>query len=255
MEFQESTQVPRHVAVIMDGNGRWAQSKNRPRLFGHKNGAKRVRELVETAGKSGVKYLTLYAFSEENWKRPEEEVKGLFLLLSQYLQNEIGQLHENNVRLRGIGNRHKLPVKCLKLLEEGERLTKDNTGLHLILALSYSGRSDIVEAMRKIAELVSRGALKAEDITEESITAALSTSDIPDPDLLIRTSGEQRLSNFLLWEISYCELYFTPKHWPEFRREDFQLALKEYEYRNRRFGGVIPTKKSAPAIKTVQQSL
>ncbi len=240
MEFQKSTNLPRHVAIIMDGNGRWAQGKNRPRIFGHRSGAKRVREVVELAGNLGIEHLTLYAFSEENWSRPADEVKGLFRLLTQYLRDEIDRLHENNVRLRGIGNRYKLPAQCRKLLESGEHKTKDNSGLQLILALSYSGRSDITEAVKKIAAMVEKGELNPSDIEEKTITHCLSTHDIPDPDLLIRTSGEQRLSNFLLWETSYAELYFTPKHWPEFHREDLELALIDYQKRNRRFGGVCP---------------
>ena len=238
MAFQQFSLIPAHVAVIMDGNGRWAQKKNRPRVFGHRNGARRVRELVEAAGESHVKYLTLYAFSEENWNRPQDEVNALFKLLSQYLKSEIDHLHRNNVRLRGIGDRTKIPKSCLTLLEQGECKTVLNDGLQLTLALSYSARSDMVSALKHIAQKVRSGEIDEGDICESMIANELSTRELPNPDLLIRTSGEQRLSNFLLWELSYSELYFTEKHWPDFCRKDFDLALASYARRDRRFGTV-----------------
>jgi len=230
------TKVPRHVAVIMDGNGRWAKRRSRPRVFGHKSGATRVKELVESAAEVGIQYLTLYAFSEENWKRPVEEVSALFSLLTSYLRQEVKKLHSNNVRLRAIGNRHKLPQECQRLLNDGEALTADNTGLQLVLALSYSGRSDIVQAAQMLARLVEKKSITPDQIDDRMVSDCLSTHDIPDPDLMIRTSGEQRLSNFLLWEMAYTEFYFTDKHWPEFTKADLMEALTEYAKRQRRYG-------------------
>lgn len=232
------TKVPRHVAVIMDGNGRWAKRRSRPRVFGHKSGASRVKELVESAAEVGIQYLTLYAFSEENWKRPIEEVSALFALLTTYLRQEVKKLHNNNVRLRAIGNRHKLPQECQRLLDDGEALTADNTGLQLVLALSYSGRADIVHAAQMLARLVEKKSISSDQIDHQMISDCLSTHDIPDPDLMIRTSGEQRLSNFLLWEMAYTEFYFTEKHWPEFTKSDLLKALKEYSMRQRRYGSI-----------------
>ncbi|SME87764.1 undecaprenyl diphosphate synthase [Pseudobacteriovorax antillogorgiicola] len=238
MDIHKAKRIPRHVAIIMDGNGRWAQGRLQPRIFGHRNGAKRVRDVVEAAGEQGVKYLTLYAFSEENWNRPVDEVKGLFRLLSSYLRDELAHLNENNVRLRSIGERDRLPRDCQDLLEKAEKSTAGNDGLQLVLALSYGSRSDLVQGMKRLASLIKRGELEPEDITEKMVAQSLSTADIPDPDLLIRTSGEQRVSNFLLWEISYSEMYFTPKHWPEFGKKDFAAALEAYAARDRRFGRV-----------------
>lgn len=229
---------PKHVAIIMDGNGRWAQRRLQPRLFGHRSGAKRVREVVEAAGKAGVQYLTLYAFSEENWSRPKDEVKGLFKLLSLYLKDELAHLNANNVKLISIGDRQRLPVECQDLLLKAEDSTKNNTGLVLNLALSYGARSDILASVKKIAKDVQSGLIDTDAITEDLLRENLSTSNIPDPDLLIRTSGEQRLSNFLLWELSYAELYFTEKHWPEFKEADFLAALDAFSKRDRRYGKI-----------------
>ena len=230
--------IPKHVAIIMDGNGRWAQGRLQPRIFGHRSGAKRVREVVEAAGEQGVKYLTLYAFSEENWGRPADEVKGLFKLLSKYLRDELSHLMEKGVRLRSVGDRSRLPANCQELLDTAEKTTSVNEGLQLILALSYGARSDMLNSVRSIAEQVKKGSLDPSDISESTFESGLSTNGIPNPDLLIRTSGEQRLSNFLLWEASYSELYFTKKHWPEFKKQDFGEALLEYARRDRRFGKV-----------------
>lgn len=230
--------IPRHVAIIMDGNGRWAKGRFQPRLFGHRNGAKRVRDIVEASGEAGVQYLTLYAFSEENWSRPPEEVNGLFKLLSSYLRDELEDLNQKNVILKGIGDRHRLPEQCRQLLEVAELSTKNNTGLQLTLALSYGGRSDIVAATGRIAKLLADKVIEESQINEELFAKHLSTWPMPDPDLLIRTSGEQRVSNFLLWEISYTEMVFVDKHWPEFTKSDFLLALETYSCRHRRYGGL-----------------
>jgi undecaprenyl diphosphate synthase len=238
MNRLSQAKVPEHVAIIMDGNGRWAQGQGQARVYGHQSGAQRVREVVEAAGNAGVKVLTLYAFSEENWRRPVEEVNALFSLLVSYLKQEIDQLHENKVRLRSIGFTDKLPADCQEWLKLVEARTRDNDGLQLVLALSYSGRSDLVRAMQRMAVAVKEGRLLPEDISEEVVSEHLSTQGLPDPDLLIRTSGEQRLSNFLLWEMAYTEFYFTKVHWPEFSREHLNEALREYADRDRRFGAV-----------------
>ncbi len=230
--------VPQHVAIIMDGNGRWAQCRGEPRVHGHRSGAQRVREVVEAAGQKGVKVLTLYAFSEENWRRPPEEVHALFSLLVSYLREEIEHLHENGVRLTSIGAIEKLPVDCQEWLRVVEERTKANTGLQLVLALSYSGRSDLVRAVRSIMKEVKDGRLGEDAISEDTIAYHLSTYTLPEPDLLIRTSGEQRLSNFLLWEMAYTEFYFTKVHWPDFSRDDLEAALQAFAERDRRFGGV-----------------
>lgn len=238
MEPSPLSLIPRHVAVIMDGNGRWAKSRNRPRVFGHRSGAKRVRQMVEAAAEADVEFLTLYAFSEENWQRPADEVSALMKLLTHYLKTEIDHLHRNNVRLSGIGHREKLPNACRELLEQGEKRTRNNTGLRLTLALSYSARTDMIDAFRKIADRLANSELNPADINENMVGQHLSTHDLPDPDLLIRTSGEQRLSNFLLWELSYAELFFTEKNWPDFTKEDFNCALVSYGRRERRYGKV-----------------
>lgn len=223
----------------MDGNGRWAQRQGEARIFGHHSGATRVREVVETAGNMGVDFLTLYAFSEENWRRPAEEVTALFQLLITYLKGEVEKLHANGVRLKSIGNTDRLPVECQEWLRHVEMRTSQNKGLTLVLALSYGGRSDLVAACQSIAADVERGLLRAEDVNEALVQSRLSTSFLPDPDLLIRTSGEQRLSNFLLWEMAYTEFYFTPIHWPDFSKDDFAVALADYADRERRFGGLL----------------
>ncbi|MFW7377876.1 MAG: isoprenyl transferase [Oligoflexus sp.] len=238
MTVQFRGKLPNHVAIIMDGNGRWARHRSRPRVFGHRSGAKRVREVVETAGNLGIKVLTLYAFSEENWNRPVDEVNTLFSLLTKYLRQEVDKLHENNVRLRSIGNHHKLPVECQRVLQHAEEKTRNNDGLQLVLALSYSGRSDLTQAFQKLANLVKEGDIDPSSVDETTVRSLLSTADLPDPDLLIRTSGEQRVSNFLLWEMAYTEFFFTDRHWPEFTRADFLEAIEAYGGRDRRFGRI-----------------
>lgn len=238
--------VPEHVAIIMDGNGRWAKSRGRARIFGHQSGAKRVRQVVESSARVGVKVLTLYAFSEENWSRPKEEVNGLFQLLVSYLTRELAKLHENNVRISVIGNMFKLPDQAQNKLKEAISLTSQNQGLHLVLALSYSSRQDIVEACKLLAEKVKQGSLQLEQIDEHLMSAYLSTAALPDPDLLIRTSGELRVSNFLLWELAYTEFFFVDKYWPEFTEQDYMDALRSFSVRDRRFGGV----KAFPGTET-----
>lgn len=228
--------IPQHVAVIMDGNGRWAKKNNQPRVYGHKNGVKAVREVVEAAGEIGVKHLTLYAFSTENWNRPKYEINALMQLLVNTINTEINTLHKNNIKLSTIGDVDNLPSSCKKELEKAKNLTKDNTGLNLVLALSYSSKWEITQAVKKIAQKIKNKELKVDEISEETISQHLNTANIPDPELLIRTSGELRISNFLLWQIAYAELYFTDKFWPEFTKQDFFEAIFDYQNRERRFG-------------------
>jgi undecaprenyl diphosphate synthase len=228
--------VPRHVAVIMDGNGRWAADRGLPRTAGHEAGADAVREVVRACGELGVSYLTLYSFSTENWGRPEDEVDALMALLARYLLEERSELMQNRVRLRGIGQLDRLPPTVRGLLAEAERLTAGNGGLLLTLALSYGSRAEIVEGVRRIAADVQSGALAPADIGEATITSSLYTAGIPDPDLLVRTSGEMRLSNFLLWQLAYAEIYVTDVYWPDFRRPQLEDAIAAYGRRQRRFG-------------------
>ena len=224
--------LPLHIAITMDGNGRWAKTKGKFRVFGHKNGVKAVRDTVEGAAEIGIKYLTLYAFSTENWSRPKKEVDALMSLLVSTIHKETKTLMDNNIRLESIGNRSELPERCQRELQEAIDKTKNNDGTTLILALSYSSRSEIINAVKQIVnEKVS-----SEDINEELFSQYLSTKGVPNPELLIRTSGEQRISNFLLWQIAYSELYFTDVLWPEFRREDLFEAIYKYQNRERRFG-------------------
>ncbi len=228
--------IPRHIAIIMDGNGRWAVENGRARTAGHEEGINSVRDIVKASSQLGVQYLTLYAFSMENWKRPRTEVNILMKLLEFYLKQEIDELHLNNVRLLAIGKLNALPKSIHKLLLTSIERTKNNTGLTLTLALSYSGRWDIVRAMQMMALDVRRGKLSPEDITEEKVSSYLVTNNVPDPDLLIRTSGEMRLSNFLLWETAYSEIYITEQFWPAFRRKDLYHAVHNFMCRERRFG-------------------
>ncbi len=228
--------MPNHIAVIMDGNGRWAIDKGFSRTQGHREGIESVREIVKTSSQLGIKYLTLYAFSIENWKRPTTEVNVLMSLLEHYLKAEIEELHRNNVRLKTIGKISSLPKVVQKLLNNSCEKTKANTGLTLTLALSYSGRWDIIRAVQMIALDIRRGTVSPEDIEDTVFASYLNTKDLPDPDLLIRTSGEMRLSNFLLWEMAYSEIYITDKYWPEFRRLDLYEALVDYMQRERRYG-------------------
>jgi undecaprenyl diphosphate synthase len=228
--------VPKHIAIIMDGNGRWAKQKGIPRLLGHRSGVKSVREVTEAAAEIGVKYLTLYAFSTENWNRPPAEVTALMTLLVETIKGEIRDLNKNKVRLQAIGDIEALPAPTYKTLMEGIEQTKNNDRITLVLALNYSAKWEILRATRIIAEQTQKGLLKAEDIKESTFEAALSTNGIPDPELLIRTSGETRISNFLLWQIAYTELYFTPVFWPDFGRKELFEAILSYQRRERRFG-------------------
>lgn len=236
-----SPKIPRHVAIIMDGNGRWARERGLPRIEGHRAGAESVRTIVRAAGEAGVEFLTLYAFSIENWIRPRNETSALMKLLSLYLRNEVRELNKNNVRLEAIGRLADLPKAAQCELEEARRATAKSTGLTLILALSYGARTEIVDAVRSIAADAQAGRLKPEEVDEALVSSRLYTAKYPDPDLLIRTSGEMRLSNFLLWQSSYAEMWITPTLWPEFRKPEFLTALEDYGKRQRRFGGVEPT--------------
>ena len=237
-KLQSDGEIPRHIAIIMDGNGRWAKQKGMPRIAGHQEGVESVRDAVEACGQLGVQYLTLYAFSTENWKRPQEEVSLLMRLLLKALKDETDRLHTNNVRIQAIGEISSLPQEVQDELAEDIEKTKANTGLTLILALSYSGRWDITRAVKQILRDVRSGELKKEDVDESSVERYLSTSGIPDPDLLIRTSGEIRISNFLLWQLAYSEIHITPKYWPAFRRVDLYEGIRDYQKRERRFGMV-----------------
>jgi undecaprenyl diphosphate synthase len=228
----DASRLPAHVAIIMDGNGRWAKKRHLPRLFGHRVGAKSVREIVEVAGELGIKVLTLYAFSTENWSRPSTEVSGLMRLLKQTLRNEMPNLNKNNVRLETIGDLTRLPKDVQEEINKTKKGLAANAGLRLVLALNYGGRQDIIQACNAV---IAKGIMT---VTEELFTAYLQTSHVPDPDLLIRTSGENRVSNFLLWQIAYTELHITPTLWPDFRRQHFYQAMLDYQSRDRRFGAV-----------------
>lgn len=234
----DRAKLPQHVAVIMDGNGRWAKQRSMPRVFGHRNGVKAVREISEAAAEIGIPYLTLYAFSTENWNRPQNEVSALMSLLVDTIFKEVRTLNENKIRLKAIGDISKLPEKSYKALLQGIENTKDNDRMTLVLALNYSAKWDILEATKKLANKVSNKELIADQITEEDFANSLSTAGIPDPELLIRTSGEKRISNFLLWQIAYSELYFTDLFWPDFRKKDLYDALISFQKRERRFGKV-----------------
>jgi len=238
LSAQARANLPSHVAIIMDGNGRWAKQRHLPRVEGHREGAESVRAVVRAAGEAGIKYLTVYAFSVENWGRPKDEVDTLMKYLARYLKNEIPELNRNNVRLEAIGQIYRLPEFVQQQLEKPKAALARNNGLTLILALSYGSRTEIVEAVRDIATKVQKGKLDPAEITEQTISQHLYTKNFPDPDLLIRTSGEMRVSNFLLWQISYAELVVTPTLWPDFRKAQLFDALEEYGRRHRRFGGV-----------------
>ena len=235
---QARENVPAHVAIIMDGNGRWAKQRHLPRVEGHRVGVESVRAVLRACGEFGIKYLTLYAFSVENWNRPQDEVDTLMKYLARYLKSEIAELNKNNVRLEIIGQVYRLPEFVQEQLAKTQAALSKNTGLTLVLALSYGGRTEIVEATRAIADKVKSGQIDPAEITEQVISQHLYTRHIPDPDLLIRTSGEMRVSNFLLWQISYSEFVVTPTLWPDFRRPQLVEALEEYAPRHRRFGGV-----------------
>lgn len=228
--------IPTHVAIIMDGNGRWAKARGLPRVMGHREGMKSVRAVIEEARRLGIKVLTLYAFSKENWQRPQQEVSFLMSLLEEYLRKEVRELDEKNIQIRAIGEIELLPSRVLSLLKESIEKTARNTGMILNLALSYSGRAEIARAARLLAEACLKGEIDPSEITEDLFSRYLYTHDLPDPDFLIRTSGEMRLSNFLLFQSAYTELYITPILWPDFRQKEFLEALEEYQRRERRFG-------------------
>lgn len=234
----DKTHLPEHVAVIMDGNGRWAKQQGKPRVFGHRNGVKAVRNTAEAAAELGIQWLTLYAFSKENWRRPKKEVGALMGLLVDTLGKEVKTLNENNIRLQAIGDLDLMPDRNRKALIRGMEDTRTNTGMTLILALNYSARWEIAEAAKKLTKHALLGEISPEDITEDRMAEALTTTGVPDPSLLIRTSGEKRISNFLLWQIAYAELYFIETLWPDFSKEDFYQAIVEYQSRERRFGKI-----------------
>ncbi|MDF2679393.1 MAG: isoprenyl transferase [Brevibacillus sp.] len=237
-ELDLSGKIPEHVAVIMDGNGRWASMRSLPRVAGHRAGMKTVKDVVKAADEIGVRYITMYAFSTENWKRPRDEVDFLMKLPQEFLSTELEELIERDVKIRMLGSKDELPSHTLKALLEAEEQTRDNRGLQLNFALNYGGRDEIVKAFSIIAEQVKAGEIDPKDLDEEVISRYLYTSDIPDPDLLIRTSGEIRLSNFMLWQLAYTEMWFTDVLWPDFTREHFYQAIVEYQGRARRYGAV-----------------
>ncbi|HLA68676.1 MAG TPA: isoprenyl transferase [Bacteroidota bacterium] len=234
----EGGEIPQHIAIIMDGNGRWAKRRGMPRIAGHHEGVNSVRDIVEACGQLGVKYLTLYAFSTENWKRPREEVSLLMRLLLKALRDERDRLHQNEVQLKAVGDIAQLPHDVQDELLDAIKLMQQNSGLTLILALSYSGRWDITNAIRRISDDLRSGALKREDLCEDVVSRYLATKDFPDPDLLVRTSGELRISNFLLWQLAYTELYISDEFWPAFRRKNLYAAISDFQKRERRFGMV-----------------
>ena len=239
MELKEQIDIerlPNHIAIIMDGNGRWAKERGKQRIFGHQSAIQSVREVSEASAELGVKYLTLYAFSTENWNRPVAEVSGLMSLLAQTIKNEIGTLNKNSIRLNAIGDLQSLPKSNYEQLMRAIDSTSHNTRMTLTLALSYSGRWDLMQASRRMAKDAVEGRLNPDEITDKTISGYLSTAGMPDPELMIRTSGEERISNFLLWELAYSELYFTPKYWPDFRKPDLYEAILNYQHRERRFG-------------------
>lgn len=232
------TSTPQHIAIIMDGNGRWATAKGLPRTEGHRQGAQTVTRILEAAHKRGIRYVTLYAFSTENWKRPADEVNTLMDLFRQYLKKDLSELEKQSVRIHFIGDRTRFPQDIQTRMNKLEQSTRSHDQYHLILALSYSGRDELTRAVKQLAEQVKAGQFNPADVTAEVIEAALDTAGIPDPDLMIRTSGEQRISNFLLWQLAYTEMYFTPVYWPDFTEEELDKAIEAYRTRDRRFGKV-----------------
>lgn len=235
-ETLDRSNLPRHIAIIMDGNGRWAKKKGAMRIFGHRNAIQAVRESIEGAAELGIEYLTLFSFSTENWSRPQEEVKALMELLVQTILAEVSQMMKNNIRLNAIGDLASLPGQAHEKLVETMQKTSTNTGLTVTLALSYSGQWELTEAAKRIAQKVSEGKLKPEEISQETLANHLDTAGIPDPELMIRTSGEFRISNFLLWQLAYTEMVFTPVLWPDFRKDDLFAAIDDFQKRERRFG-------------------
>jgi undecaprenyl diphosphate synthase len=232
-------EVPHHVAIIMDGNGRWAAARGLPRVEGHRRGVEALRRTVRAAGEIGIGYLTIFSFSAENWSRPAAEVGELMGLLRRFIRNDLAELHKSNVRVRIIGERDGLDPDIGRLLTEAEELTKGNSGLTLVVAFNYGARQEITRAARRIAEAVAKGNIAAADITMDTLSRFMDAPEIPDPDLVIRTSGEQRLSNFLLWQSAYSELVFVPTYWPDFDRATLEAAIREYQQRERRFGGLV----------------
>jgi len=230
--------VPRHVAIIMDGNGRWAAKRHLPRAAGHRQGVEAVRVIVRAAADMGIEYLTLYSFSSENWNRPPEEVSDLMGLLRMFIRRDLAELHRNGVNIRIIGDRDHLEADLVSLIDEAETLTRGNTRLRLVIAFNYGGKNEIASAMRRIAKEVEAGRLRSDEITPDTVSAYLDTAGIPDPDLVIRTSGEKRLSNFLIWQSAYSELHFDDVFWPDFTPEHLRAAIAEFNGRQRRFGAV-----------------
>ena len=238
MEPNKFKNVPRHLAVILDGNGRWAKKKGMPRNYGHAQGSKNVEDMCEIVYNMGIEYFTVYAFSTENWNRPDDEVAALMRLLRDYMKNCIKRASKNNMKVRVIGDKFRLAEDIRLSIEELEEATRENTGLKFTIAINYGSRDEIIRAVRKIGEKISAGILAPQEITEELIAGELDTAGMPDPDLLIRTSGEQRISNFLLWQLAYTEFYFTPVYWPDFNKEELEKAVEAYNSRDRRYGKV-----------------
>ncbi len=236
--MNENLKIPNHVAIILDGNGRWAKAKGLPRNYGHVQGAKTVEEICEVAYKMGIQYLTVYAFSTENWNRPQDEVDALMKLLRNYMKNCLKTAEKNRMCVRVLGDKTRLDDDIRTRIEELEEATKNNDGLHFQIAINYGGRDELVRATKKLAESIARGELAPEDINEASVNSFLDTAGIPDPDLLIRTCNEQRISNFLLWQLAYTEFYFTPVPWPDFTKEELVKAVEAYTRRDRRYGGL-----------------
>jgi undecaprenyl diphosphate synthase len=237
-ESMDMSNMPKHIAIIMDGNGRWAKERNLPRTLGHKAGVETIRSIVKECNKLGVKYLTLYAFSTENWKRPPEEVNALMKLLVDYLRNELEELHLSGVVVNHLGNIDKLPAACREELENAYSKTKGNKGLMMNLAINYGGRDELIHAIKNIAVDVKKGVIHKDDITEELISCYLYTSNMPDPDLIIRPSGECRISNFLLWQCAYSEFWYSNINWPDFKVDNLHQAILDYQRRERRYGGI-----------------
>lgn len=238
IRMEENLKMPRHVAIILDGNGRWAKAKGMPRNYGHVQGAKTVETICEEAYRMGIQYLTVYAFSTENWNRPQDEVDALMKLLRNYMKNCLKTAEKNHMCVRVLGEKSRLDEDIRERIAQLEEATKNNDGLHFQIAINYGGRDEIVRAVRKMVKDLDSGALSAENIGEESLSGYLDTAGIPDPDLLIRTCNEQRISNFLLWQLAYTELYFTPVPWPDFTKEELEKAVEAYNHRERRFGGL-----------------
>lgn len=236
--MSDKNNIPRHIAFIMDGNGRWAQEKGLHRFAGHRAGTGRVKEIIRAARELNIKVVTFFAFSTENWARPKKEIDLLMRFLGNFLDREIKELHKNNIRFKVIGRKDPISKLLQQKIDKAEQQTKDNTGLVVVLALNYGSRQEIVDAVKKTLDSIIKGESKLEDLNEEMLSSHLYTSGLPDPDLLIRTSGEMRLSNFLLWQLSYAELYFVKKYWPDFGKPDLEKAIKAYQFRERRFGKI-----------------